>query len=90
MLYTILQKSLQNIDVEINLLRKTWNIVDIQGYRYILHHGDDGAHNKNRAQILWELGDRSKPNIIVMGDRHHKIEYDPHTNATSIQVPSIA
>jgi hypothetical protein len=25
-----------------------------------------------------------------MGDRHHKIEYDPHTNATSIQVPSIA
>ena len=90
MVYTVIQKSLQNIAVEINLLRDIWNVVDIQWFRYILHHWDDGANKKKPSQILWELGDKSKPNIIAMADKHHKEEHDPNSDAIHMLIPWMA
>lgn len=88
--YEMVSRSLQNIDVEINLLRETWNVIDIQGFRYILHHGDQGATNKKPSQILWEKGKQGVPNIIAMGDKHHKEEIDPNSDATFLIVPWLA
>lgn len=90
MVYEVIRKSLQNINIEINLLRETWNVLDLQWFRYILHHWDDWANKKKPSQILWEKWDREKPNIIAMWDKHHHEAIDPNTNATFALVPWMA
>ena len=88
--YEMISRWLQNLDMEINLLREEWNVVDLQWFRYILHHGNNGATKKKPSQVLWEKGKQWVPNIIAMWDKHHKEEIDPNSDATFLIVPWMA
>ena len=88
--YEIIHRGLKDMDVKFNILRKKWNKLDIMDWNIILHHWDDNASNKNTSQILWELGDKNKHNLIVFGDKHHLETKDVADNATKIIVPAIA
>ncbi len=88
--YEMISRWLQNLNVEINMLREEWNVLDMQWFHWILHHGDNGATSKKPSQILWEKGLQWVPNIIAMWDKHHKEEIDPNSDATFMIVPGLA
>ena len=72
--YELVKRWLANIKIEINILKDTWNVLDLDEVRYILHHWDNGVAKKainNWAKILWEYWDSNKYNIIATWDQHH-------------------
>ena len=88
--YEIIHRGLKEMDVKFNILREKWNKLDIMDWNIILHHGDDRATSKNTSQILWELWDKNKHNLIIFGDKHHLEAKDVADNATKIIVPAMA
>ena len=91
--FEMIRRWLQNIEVEINILRDTWNILEIEDIRYILHHWNDGVAKKWQRKpkdILWEFWDTSKFNIIATWDLHHLETNNNSDKSLSLIVPALA
>lgn len=68
---------------------KDWASIDLDTFRYIFHHGDKNMSSKRPQDILWQLWDNTKHNIIVFWDKHHFEWFDISDNATKIIVPCL-
>jgi len=93
LIYELIKRWLQNIKVEINILRDIWNTLDIDDIRYIIHHWDDWVAKKaiNKwEKILWEFWDSSKFNIIATADQHHLEMNNSSDKSLWIIVPALA
>jgi len=91
--FEMIKRWLQNIAVEINILKDTWNVIDIDDIRYILHHWNDGIAKKGirkSKEILWEFWDSNKFNIIATGDLHHLETNNTSDKSLSLIVPALA
>lgn len=91
--YEMVSRGLSNLNLNINILREEWSAIDLQGFRYLVAHWDNGANKKadNRpADILWQKGKQWVPNLIVTWDWHKKQETDPFYNSTRLLVPAMA
>lgn len=90
LVYEMVRRSVEQIWIQINILRDTWNTFDIDWIHYIAHHWDDNATKKKASEILWEKGKQWVPNVILFGDKHHYEQFDPNSDAVKILIPSIA
>ena len=88
--YQLIKRGLKDTETKFNILMQKWNKINMMDYNIILHHWDDWATNKNTSQILWELWDKNKHNLIIFGDKHHLESKDVADNATKIIVPAMA
>lgn len=89
-IYEMVNKSLKNIWIKIELLKETWSNFEFDWMNIITHHGDDWATKKNTANILWEKGKQWVPNIILFSDKHHAEQFDCNSEAIKIIIPSMA
>jgi hypothetical protein len=75
-----------NVDIEYDSL---YIATEIDGIRYILHHGDKRLSSKNGAEMVLDYGDSTKYNVII-GFHKHKLEVIEDTlKYRKITVPPI-
>jgi len=89
-IYELIKRGLQNLDIEINFFREEWNNIELDDFNLIINHWTKNNTGKNPKDILWEYWKQDKHNIIAFWDKHHLEMNDVADNATKVIVPALA
>lgn len=87
--YELLKRWLQNLDVQIDYLTEKINVFQKDNMNLITHHWDDGFDKRKPEDILWKHGRQDMENIILMGDKHHTVVTETK-NALMIWLSALA
>jgi hypothetical protein len=90
LMYEMIRRWVENLWIEINMLRERWQNREIDWMNFILNHWYKRDTWKHSWNILWELGKKGMVNIIAQWDKHHTEVIDPSNDAIRVIVPWLA